>query len=164
CQRAGDHADKMIFRYNESAGVSSLDPAYSRNLENIWVCNMLYNGLVEVDDSLNIKPSIAERWTIDSTGTVYRFYLRDDVFFHESEAFPNKQDRRVVASDFVYSFNRILDRKLSSPGSWVFGAVATENPFRAIGDSIVEIQLEKQFPPFLGLLGMKYCSVVPHEA
>lgn len=164
CQRAGDHADKMIFRYNESAGVSSLDPAYSRNLENIWVCNMLYNGLVEVDDSLNIKPSIAERWTIDSTGTIYRFYLRDDVFFHESEAFPNKQGRRVVASDFVYSFNRILDRKLSSPGSWVFGAVATENPFRAIGDSIVEIQLEKQFPPFLGLLGMKYCSVVPHEA
>ncbi|NEN23207.1 ABC transporter substrate-binding protein [Cryomorpha ignava] len=154
----------MIFRYNESAGVSSLDPAYSRNLENIWVCNMLYNGLVEIDDSLNIRPAISDRWTIDSTGTVYRFHLRDDVFFHESEAFPNGEGRRVVAGDFVYSFNRILDRKLSSPGSWVFGAVATEKPFRAIGDSIVEIHLEKQFPPFLGLLGMKYCSVVPREA
>lgn len=164
CHRGSDHADKMIFRYNESAGVSSLDPAYSRNLENMWVCNMLYNGLVEIDDSLLIKPAIADRWTIDSTGTIYRFHLRHDVFFHESEVFQNGKGRRVVASDFVYSFNRILNPKLSSPGSWVFGSVATENPFTAIGDSILEIKLQKQFPPFLGLLGMDYCSVVPHEA
>ena len=154
----------MIFRYNESAGVSSLDPAYSRNLENIWACNMLYNGLVEIDDSLNVQPAIARSWTIDSTGTIYRFTLRKDVFFHHSEVFSEGKGRRVEASDFVYSFNRILDRKLSSPGSWVFGAVANKNPFVAIGDSIVEIKLSKSFPPFLGLLGMKYCSVVPHEA
>ena len=154
----------MIFRYNESAGVSSLDPAYSRNLENIWACNMLYNGLVEIDDSLNVKPAIAKSWEIDSTGTIYRFLLRGDVFFHDNEAFANGKGRRVEASDFVYSFNRILDRKTSSPGSWVFGSLASLNPFRAIGDSIVEIHLNEPFPPFLGLLGMKYCSVIPNEA
>lgn len=154
----------MIFRYNESAGISSLDPAYTRNLENIWAANFLYNGLVEIDDSLNINPAIAYRWEIDSTGTVYRFFLRDDVFFHDNEAFDNGKGRRVVAQDFVYSFERILDRKLSSPGSWVFSAVDSENPFQAIGDSIVEVHLHKEFPPFLGLLGMKYCSVVPSEA
>ena len=164
CQRGFDHSDKMIFRYNESAGISSLDPAYTRNLENMWAANSLFNGLIEIDDSLTIKPAIARRWEIDSTGTVYRFYLRDDVFFHDNESFENGKGRRVVAQDFVYSFGRILDRKLSSPGSWVFSAVDSENPFQAIGDSVVEIHLHKEFPPFLGLLGMKYCSVVPREA
>lgn len=164
CHRGFDHSDKMIFRYNESAGISSLDPAYTRNLENIWAANFLFNGLVEIDDSLNIKPAIASRWEIDSTGLTYRFYLRDDVFFHNDDAFANGEGRRVVAQDFVYSFNRILDPKNTSPGSWVFSAVKSENPFKALNDSVIEIYLEKEFPPFLGLLGMKYCSVVPHEA
>ena len=164
CQRGFDHSDKMIFRYNESAGISSLDPAYTRNLENLWAANLLYNGLVEIDDSLNINPAIAKRWEIDSAGMVYRFFLRDDVFFHDSEAFEDGVGRRVVAQDFVYSFERILDPKVSSPGSWVFSAVASENPFQAIGDSVVEVYLHKEFPPFLGLLGMKYCSVIPREA
>lgn len=164
CTGPDRHADKMIFRYNESAGISSLDPAFSRNLENLWACNLLYNGLVEIDDSLQVQPAIAESWEIDSTGTIYRFKLRDDVFFHGSEAFPEGKGRRVVASDVVYSFNRILDPKLSSPGIWVFNQLERENPFTAIGDSIVEIRLKRSFPPFLGLLGMKYCAVVPREA
>lgn len=154
----------MIFRYNESAGISSLDPAYSRNLENIWACNSLFNGLVRINSDLKIQPDIARSWTIDSSGTTYRFTLRDDVYFHDSEVFPDGKGRRVVASDVVYSFNRILDPQVSSPGTWVFNAVAPEKPFEALNDSVIEIRLKKSFPPFLGLLGMKYCSVIPHEA
>lgn len=164
CGNPSRHPDKMIFRYNESAGISSLDPAYSRNLENIWACNMLFNGLVKIEDDLSIKPAIASRWEIDSLGTTYRFYLRDDVFFHDSEVFPNGKGRRVVTSDVVYSFNRILNPKVSSPGTWVFSAIADQSPFAAINDSVVEIHLKKPFPPFLGLLGMKYCSIIPKEA
>lgn len=154
----------MIFRYNESAGISSLDPAYSRNLENIWACNMLFNGLVEIDDSLRVLPSIAHRWEIDSTGTSYRFYLRNDVFFHDSEIFPEGKGRRVKASDFVFSFARIQNPQQSSPGSWVFSSVRSENPFAAVNDSVLDIKLSKPFPPFLSLLGMEYCSVIPKEA
>ncbi|MEM9052395.1 MAG: ABC transporter substrate-binding protein [Bacteroidota bacterium] len=164
CGTEHQHPDKMIFRYNESAGISSLDPAFSRNLENLWACNLLFNGLVEIDDKLQVQPAIAHSWDIDSTGTVYRFYLRDDVFFHESEAFENANSRKVVASDFVYSFERVMDTEKTTPGAWVFGSVAKENPFKALNDSTLEIRLEQSFPPFLGLLGMKYCSVIPKEA
>ncbi len=164
CQASETDESKMIFRYNESAGVSSLDPAFSRNLENLWVCNMLFNGLVEIDDQLDIKPAIAQSWTIDSTGTFYRFQLRDDIYFHDSEVFPAGKGRKVVAADVVYSFERVLSPELASPGSWVFAAAADSLPFRAIGDTVVEIRLSKAFPPFLGILGMKYCSIVPREA
>ena len=154
----------MVFRYNESAGISSLDPAYSRNLENIWACNMLFDGLIRVDDSLRIQPAIARSWEIDSSGTSYTFHLRRHVRFHDHELFEGGQGRRVVAEDFVYSFERILDPSVSSPGVWVFAWLREEAPFEALNDSTLRIHLRQAFPPFLGLLGMPYCSVVPREA
>lgn len=48
--------DKLVFRYNESSNITSLDPAFSKVQSNIWACNHLYNGLVQLDDSLHIKP------------------------------------------------------------------------------------------------------------
>lgn len=164
CSQRSDHSDLSVFRYNESAGISSLDPAFSRNLENIWACNMLYNGLTEVNDNLEVVPSIARSWSIDSMGTTYSFQLRSDVFFHDSEIFKDSVGRRVTAHDFVYSFNRILDPSLSSPGSWVFGVVEPERPFEALDDTTLVVRLSEPFPPFLGLLGMQYCAVVPREA
>lgn len=148
CSNRSDYADKMIFRYNESAGITSLDPAYSRNLENLWACNMLFNSLVEVDDSLNVRPALAKSWSIDSSGTCYRFVLRGDVYFHSNPCFPDTIGRRLVAADVVYSFDRIRSAKTSSPGGWVFSNVAAIDPFAAIGDSVVEINLKQAFPPF----------------
>lgn len=154
----------MVFRYNESAGISSLDPAFSRNLEHIWACNMLYRGLVQIDDQLEVQPSIAHSWDIDSSGTRYTFYLRSDVYFHDNEVFEGGVGPVVKASDFVYSFERLRNPKLASPGTWVFGSVHRERPFEALDDSTLVIRLSKPFPPFLGLLGMQYCAVVPKAA
>ena len=86
----------------------------------MWPCNQLYNGLVDMDDSLNIVPSIAKRWTISEDGLTYTFYLRDDVTFHNTKCYPFKTPRKVVAQDFVYSFSRILDPNVASPGAWIF--------------------------------------------
>ena len=84
--------------------------------------------------------------------------------------------RKVVAQDFVYSFNRVLDRKLNSSGSWIFANVerrqqTTDNrqqtlvyAFEAVNDTIFKIELGQPFPAFLGILSMSYASVVPHEA
>lgn len=159
---------KKIFRYNESAGITSLDPAFSRNIENIWACNNLYNGLVQMDDNLNIKTCIANRWEISEDGKTYTFYLKNDVYFHDHELFKNGKGRKVVAQDFVYSFNRIIDSKVASPGAWVFNNLAFDehhnySPFEAVNDSTLKIYLNQPFPPFLGILTMQYCSVVAHE-
>jgi len=159
---------KKIFRYNESAGITSLDPAFSRNIENIWACNQLYNGLVQMDDNLNIVPCIANRWEISDDGKVYTFYIKNDVYFHDHEIFKNGKGRKVVAEDFVYSFNRIIDSRVASPGTWIFNNLDfnEENkyaPFVAVNDTTLKIFLSQSFPPFLGILTMQYCSVVPHE-
>src|SRR5690606_28455726 len=57
-------------------------------------------------------------------------------------------------------FDRLTDPKVGGAGSWVLNNVES---YQAENDSIFTIQLKEAFPPFLGLLSMKYCSVVPHE-
>lgn len=163
-----DPANKKIFRYNESEGITSLDPAFSRNIENIWACNHLYNGLVQMDNKLNVKPAIAKSWEISEDGKTYTFHLRNDVNFHDHEVFKDGKGRLVTAHDFEYSFNRILDSKVASPGVWIFNNInyveeRNFKAFEAIDDSTFNIYLTNPFPPFLGILTMQYCAVVPKE-
>ncbi len=162
CKRAYDTEGLKIFRYNEAAGITSLDPAYARDLANIWACNQLFDGLVSLDDELNVHPAVARTWDISENGLVYTFTLRGDVYFHPHEAFTDSTGRQVTAYDFEYSFYRLLDPELAAPGSWVFNNVA-DGGFLALNDSVFQIELRQAFMPFLGLLSMQYCNVVPRE-
>ena len=158
----GPKADRshLVFRYNEDGNITSLDPAFSRNLENIWATTHLFNGLVQLNDSLEVIPDVAEQWNVSADGLVYDFKIREDVYFHKHPAFGNKKTRRVTASDFVYSLKRLLDPQLASPGAWVLQNVKN---IKAKNDRQLTITLKKAFPAFLGLLSMRYCSVIPHE-
>ncbi|NNK81661.1 MAG: ABC transporter substrate-binding protein [Flavobacteriaceae bacterium] len=149
-----------VFRYNEHKNIGSLDPAFSKDLADIWATNQLFNGLVQMDDSLNVESCIAKSWLISANGLEYIFNLRNDVTFHKHIGFGIDSTRTVTASDFEYSFNRLLDKNVASPGRWVLNKV--EN-FKAVNDSTFVINLKQPFPAFLGLLTMKYCSVVPKE-
>lgn len=164
--KKNNHEGKTIFRYNEPKGITSLDPAFSRTMANIWVVNQLFNGLVQMNDETLIQPCIAKSWEISENGLVYTFHLRNDVFFHDNESFVNGKGRKISASDFVYSFNRIVDEKTLSPGRWIFNNVdfSDGKGFSAPNDSTFVIHLKKSFPPFIGMLTMQYCSVVPKEA
>lgn len=160
--------DHLVFRYNEHGNIPTLDPAFARNPQAIWPDNQLYNGLVQLDDSLNIEPDIAKKWIINDSTYTYTFFLRNDVFFHQNKAFaqkklhnPTRYTRKVVAKDFVYSFDRLKDEKVASSGSWVMNYVENYN---AVNDTTLVIKLKQPFPAFLGLLTMRYCSVVPKEA
>jgi len=166
CGTKLDEHGKHVFRYNEAAGISSLDPAFAKDLANIWACNQLFSGLVRLDENLLIEPAIAKKWEISEDGLCYTFTLRNDVFFHSHEVFGNKA-RTVNAYDFEYSFNRIVDPELASPGLWVFGQVEKSGgkyAFEALNDSVFRIRLSQPYTPFLGILAMQYCSVVPREA
>ncbi len=159
--RIPDNSDKQIFRYNESAGIATLDPAFAKDQAIIWGCSQLYNGLIRLDEQLQPQPCIAKRWTISPDGKTYTFTLRNDVYFHKNELFKTPDSTRpVTAHDFLYSFRRILDPDVASPGRWVFDEV---DHFQALDDTTFAIHLRQPFSPFLSLLGMVYCSVVPRE-
>ena len=160
CQSEIKIHDNTVFRYNEFRNITSLDPAFARNPQNIWPIQQIFNGLVQLDDSLQIRPEIAKSWHINEEGTVYTFELRDDVYFHKSNVFGPKGTRTVTAEDFVYSFNRLKDEKTGSPGGWVLQNVKN---YYAPNTHVLQIELKQPFPAFLGLLTMRYCAVVPKE-
>jgi len=161
CQKTtGKFKDADVFRYNEHKNINSLDPAFAKDLADIWGVNQLFNGLVQMDSALHVQPAIAKAWSITDSARVYTFQLRRDVYFHEHPLFGKDSTRTVTAKDFVYSFNRLQDPEIASPGSWVMQKVAS---FEALNDSVFQIRLKQAFPAFIGLLTMKYCSVVPEE-
>ena len=160
CSEKYDNSNLKIFKYNESNGVSTLDPAFAKDKATIWVTSQICNSLVKMNEELEVIPSMSSNWKISEDGLVYTFFLRKDVYFHDHKLFENGKGRRVVASDFVYSFDRLLSSKLASPGSWVFNNVSS---YYSVNDSTLRIHLNQVFPPFLSLLSMQYCSVVPKE-
>lgn len=151
---------KQVFRYNEHKNIGSLDPAFAKDNADISAVNQLFNGLVQMDSVMNVVPAIASFWEISENGTVYTFELRSDVYFHTHDLFGVDQTRTVTADDFVYSFDRLRDPKLASPGGWVLQNVKS---YKALNPNRFQITLKSPFPAFLGLLTMKYCSVVPKE-
>src|SRR5688572_7497656 len=154
-----------VFHYNEFNGIASLDPAFAKSQSTMWPAHQLFNTLVEVNDSLEIVPSLAKSWQISDDKRVYTFYLRDDVFFHDDVAFAGGKGRKLTASDIAYSFSRIIDKRTASPGAWIFnGKVDPEQGFIAVDDTTFRLQLIRPYHPILGILSMQYCSIVPREA
>ena len=174
CSGAGTSAadERRVFRYNQSEALTSLDPAFARNQANSWAVAQLYNGLLALDSTLQPAPSLARRYQISPDGLTYTFWLRKSVRFQAGDAFADGKGRELVASDFVYSFRRLLDAKTASPGGWIFRGKVLEDSkgnsndtcFVAANDSTLRIHLKAPFIPFLGILTMPYAYVVPHEA
>lgn len=155
---------KNIFHYNEQSGIASLDPAFAKNQSIMWAIHQVYNTLVEVDQDLNIGPSLAKKWDVSDDRLTYTFYLRDDVFFHDDAAFVNGKGRKMTATDVAYSFKRIVDKQTASPGAWIFNRkVDSLQAFTAIDDTTFQLKLIRPYNPILGILSMQYCSILPKE-
>lgn len=146
--------DPRVFRYNESAAITSLDPAAARSLEHMWVVDQLYDGLVELGPDLEIVPALATDWAFSEDGTECTFQLRQDVVFASG--------RRVTADDVVFSLERLRDPSVVSSGGWILDAVVP-NGIRSLNDSTVQVKLAQAYPPFLGLLTTAYGSVIDAE-
>ena len=131
----------MVFRYNEPAGIPSLDPAFAKEKSSIWVVQQLYEGLVALDSENAIVPALALEWEIDSTAKVYTFRLRN-ASFHNGKP--------LAADDVVYSLNRLRDPKVASPGSWVVEDIAS---LRTVDASTVEIVLKQPNASFSFVAG-----------
>jgi oligopeptide transport system substrate-binding protein len=167
-EKISDREKRTVFNYNEMNGLSSLDPARASNFEDIAPVNQIFNGLLQLDDELNVIPCIAKNFRISQDGKVYIFNLRQDVKFHDDVCFEKRKGRKVTAHDFVFSFTRLFDSKVSSAASLLKNVDLTERTnfsgFEAKNDSTLTITLMQPFSAFASILTMKFFSVIPHEA
>ena len=135
---------------------ASLDPAKAVGLPEIEVIRDLFEGLVNQDSKGNIIPGVATKWQ-SNDNRIWIFTLRSDAKW--SDGTP------VTAQDFVYSWQRLVDPKTTSPFAW-FAALAGITNAQSIIDGKVSpdklgvtavdartlrVQLDKPLPWFVNL-------------
>lgn len=82
-----------------------LDPAEISSLIDTGTISMLYIGLVNFSPNFQvIGDAAAHDWDVDSTGTIYTFHLRPNLFFSDGKP--------ITAADFAYSIDRAIDPNL----------------------------------------------------
>ena len=77
---------------------TTLDPAVASETTSAQYIMQIYSGLLKLDKNLEPVADIAKNWEISPEGTVFTFYLRNDVKFQNNKS--------VTASDFKYSWER----------------------------------------------------------
>lgn len=118
---AGGKNSGGVLKVNETEYFRSLYPLNITEVGGHRITNQIYEGLVRFDqDDLTIKPCIAERWEMDSTGLSYTFYLHKGVKFHDDSCFADGKGREVMARDFEYCLTRLCTPEISNQGFWVF--------------------------------------------
>lgn len=148
-------ADQSLVRHIKDEP-ASLDPAKAVGLPEIQVIRDLFEGLVNQNEKGQLEPGVATKWQSNDNRT-WTFTLRDNARW--SDGTP------VTAQDFVYSWQRLVDPKNTSPFAW-FAALAGINNAQAIIDGkmpadklgvtavdarTLRIQLDKPVPYFPNL-------------
>ncbi|MDF7630326.1 peptide ABC transporter substrate-binding protein [Erwiniaceae bacterium L1_55_4] len=97
---------------------ASLDPMKAVGLPEIQVMRDLFEGLTNQDAHGKIVPGVAESWHSNDNKT-WIFTLRKDARWSNGEP--------VTAQDFVYSWQRLVEPKNSSPFAWFAALSGIEN-------------------------------------
>ncbi|WP_350260666.1 peptide ABC transporter substrate-binding protein [Pantoea sp. BJ2] len=97
---------------------ASLDPMKAVGLPEIQVMRDLFEGLTNQDAHGKIVPGVALSWSSNDNKT-WMFTLRKDARWSNGEP--------VTAQDFVYSWQRLVEPKNSSPFAWFAALSGIEN-------------------------------------
>ncbi len=119
------HSEKTL-RIAVESDASTLDPAYAYDTSSIPFVRLLYRGLVDYDEKADVVDEVAKQHLVSPDGKTYWFKLRPDVLFHRDEATGKMPGRRVVANDFRFAIERILDPATASDGLALSGYHAIE--------------------------------------
>ena len=147
--------------------VSSLDPQITTSIEAIKIQSAIFETLVKVDaESGNILPSGATHWEISEDGLIYTFHLREDARWSTGEP--------VVAGDYVFAFQRLLDPQLGAPFANLYFGVAGAREYltgaidnfaevgvKAADSHTLKVRLSEPVPYMLSLLARPCVAALP---
>jgi len=117
-----------------------LDPQKTTAYFSFEVLENVFDTLVEPDANLEMRPALAQSWSVSPDQLTWSFQLRKGVTFQDGSPF--------TADDVVYSYRRIIDEKLSNVDK--FSAVTDVS---APSPDTVLIRVEQPTPNLLTNLG-----------
>jgi len=151
---------------------TSLNPVVATDGISYTVEWPLFDSLLELDQSLNVKPLLAESWETSRDGLTYTFKLKKGVTWHDGKPF--------TARDVAFTFYSVLDPKVTTPHRAYFDALAgfpeltaKENPkkpeelavrpIEVVDDHTVRFRLRYPSGSFLAVLVNPRAGIVPEH-
>jgi len=117
---------------------------------------LVFDGLLDIDQSGQILPALATDWQISKDGSVYEFHLRKDVTWHDGAPF--------TAADVAFTIQAMQDPNYQGPEALreLWHNVTVE----VVDSHTVRFTLHEPFPSFLyyatiGILPAHLLSAVP---
>lgn len=143
-----EEASSNLIRVGLDVDPGTMDPRLSNDTSASRVAEIVFDGLVELDEELTPQPALAESWE-NPDDTTYVFHLRDDVTFHDGEPF--------TADDVKYTYDSILDESYNAPYRSLYTPIESVN---VIDEHTVEIITSEPYAPLFSYLNI---GIVPEH-
>ena len=104
-----------------------------------------FEGLVRLNPkTTEMEPSLAERWEVNNSGTVYTFHLRHDVRWHDGVPF--------TADDVGFTFAAIFDDRVANSSKHTLLVDGQPIKTEVIDDYTVRFTVPRPFAPLVNSL------------
>ncbi len=154
--------------YHRPLGVdpSILDPARISDIYSRTISQQIYDGLVDFDSTLTVRPALAQSWRASRDWREWVFTLRRGVKFHHG--------REFTADDVVFTLTRILDPRTKSGAADLFEGIKGAREFREgrvknvegleiLDRYTVRVRLVEASTPLVSVLAIGHAKIVPKD-
>jgi peptide/nickel transport system substrate-binding protein len=138
--------------YGEYGRATTLDPITSNDMISLRISELLFNGLVGIDEKQEIVPELAEQVEISDDGLKYTFYLRKEVTWHPREG---EEPKPFTADDVIFTYNVMMHPKTVTSLKVRFEFIESVTK---IDDYTVEFMLKR---PILNALAKFSFKIIP---
>jgi len=148
-----------IYREGIVGNPNAINPVLSQsNPVDQDLVGLIFTGLTRNDEKGEIVPDLADRWEISEDGTIYTFFLRRDVVWHDGAP--------LTASDVVYTISVIQNPNFQ--GAPYLTDLWRNVVVEQVDAYTVRFTLREAFAPFLdyttlGILPAHILGNVPVE-
>ncbi|MCM8814564.1 MAG: ABC transporter substrate-binding protein [Candidatus Omnitrophica bacterium] len=127
----------------------SFNPIIAKETSTTFITGFIFEGLTATDGiTQQVKPNLAVSWKIDSTGKIWTFYLRKDVYWNDGIQF--------TARDVKFTFERLIfNPDIPTSSRDVFSIDGKPIKIEVVDRFVVRFILPERFAPFLRLMGQE---------
>ena len=124
----------------------TMDPRLSKDTSAKRVTELVYDGLVRLNDKLEAEASLATKWE-NPDPTTWIFTLRENVKFHDGQPF--------TAEDVKYTYDSLIDPNFKAPYASLYQPIQS---VEVVNDHQVKFTLKQPFAPLLSYMDI---GIVP---
>ncbi len=152
CAQSDTSLTGGVLNYGEYGRPVTLDPITSNDMISLRVSELVFNGLVAINEKQEVVPDLSERAEVTEDGRIYTFYLRQDVTWHPREGEATKP---FTADDVIFTYNIMMHPKTITPLKVRYEFIASVTK---IDDYTVQFNLKR---PILNALAKFSFKIIP---